>query len=133
MFLNFSDYLGPPDEYSARIDVEVDSPESANVLKSIPLSARSGTPRIYAPKGLQVYPEKRVFLSYDLFLYYFCIVLLMVICNLCFQSLLMLARIGLSTRQQLPLKNAGNIKVDLKIMVGDLFLFHEIILKLLST
>ncbi|XP_066480532.1 centrosomal protein of 192 kDa [Tiliqua scincoides] len=80
-----SDSLGPPDEYLARIDVEVDCPEPANVLKSIPLSARSGTPRIYAPKGLQ--------------------------------TLYMSARIGLSTKQQLPLKNAGNIKVDLKLVV----------------
>ncbi|KAJ7338662.1 hypothetical protein JRQ81_012564 [Phrynocephalus forsythii] len=80
-----SDCLGPADEYFARIDVEVDCPEPANVLKSIPLSARSGTPRIYAPKSLQ--------------------------------TLCMSAKMGSSTRQQLPLKNAGNIKVDLKIMM----------------
>ncbi|XP_061450712.1 centrosomal protein of 192 kDa [Rhineura floridana] len=79
-----SDSLGPADEYFARIDVEIDCPEPANILKSIPLHARSGTPRIYAPKGLQ--------------------------------TLYMSARMGLSTRQLLPLKNAGNIKVDLKIM-----------------
>ncbi|XP_054841844.1 centrosomal protein of 192 kDa [Eublepharis macularius] len=78
-----SDFLGPADEYLARIDVEVDCPEPTNIL-SIPLCARSGTPRIYAPKGLQ--------------------------------TLHVSARIGSSTRQQLPLKNAGNIKVDLKIM-----------------
>ncbi|XP_015276423.1 PREDICTED: centrosomal protein of 192 kDa-like [Gekko japonicus] len=78
-----SDILGPPDEYLARIDVEVDCPEPANIL-SIPLYARSGTPRIYAPKGLQ--------------------------------TLYMSARVGSSIRQQLPLKNAGNIRVDLKIM-----------------
>ncbi|XP_053252565.1 centrosomal protein of 192 kDa isoform X1 [Podarcis raffonei] len=78
-----SDSLGPADEYFARIDVEVDCPEPAKIL-SIPLHARSGTPRIYAPKGLQ--------------------------------TLYMSARMGLSTRQQLPLKNAGNIKVDLKIL-----------------
>nr|XP_056710919.1 centrosomal protein of 192 kDa [Euleptes europaea] len=77
-----SDCLGPPDEYLARIDVEVDCPEPNNIL-SIPLFARSGTPRIYAPKGLQ--------------------------------TLYMSARIGSSARQQLPLKNAGNIRVDLKI------------------
>ncbi|XP_053103437.1 centrosomal protein of 192 kDa isoform X2 [Hemicordylus capensis] len=80
-----SEYLGPPDEYFARVDVEVDCPEPPNSLKSIPLLARSGTPRIYAPKGLQ--------------------------------TLYMSARMGLSARQQLPLKNAGNIKVDLKIMI----------------
>uniref|UniRef100_A0A670ZPI4 Uncharacterized protein n=1 Tax=Pseudonaja textilis TaxID=8673 RepID=A0A670ZPI4_PSETE len=67
------------------IDVEIDCPEPGNVLKSIPLRARSGTPRIYAPKGLQ--------------------------------TLYMCAKIGSSTKQQLPLKNAGNIKVNLKIMV----------------
>ncbi|XP_077208935.1 centrosomal protein of 192 kDa isoform X2 [Paroedura picta] len=78
-----SDVLGPPDEYLARIDVEVDCPEPANIL-SIPLCARSGTPRIYAPKGLQ--------------------------------TLYLSTRLGSSTKQQLPLKNAGNIKVDLKIM-----------------
>ncbi|XP_026527748.1 centrosomal protein of 192 kDa isoform X2 [Notechis scutatus] len=79
-----SDTLGAADEYFARIDVEIDCPEPGNVLKSIPLRARSGTPRIYAPKGLQ--------------------------------TLYMCAKIGSSTKQQLPLKNAGNIKVNLKIM-----------------
>ncbi|XP_062987365.1 centrosomal protein of 192 kDa [Elgaria multicarinata webbii] len=79
-----SDSLGPADEYFAKIDVEVDSPEPGNVLRSVPLSARSGTPRVYAPKGLQ--------------------------------TLYMSTKMGLSTRQQLPLKNAGNIKVYLKIM-----------------
>ncbi|XP_058032745.1 centrosomal protein of 192 kDa isoform X1 [Ahaetulla prasina] len=79
-----SDSLGPADEYFARIDVEIDCTEPGNVLKSIPLSARSGTPRIYAPKGLQ--------------------------------TLYMCAKIGSATKQQLPLKNAGNIKVNLKIM-----------------
>ncbi|XP_044282345.1 centrosomal protein of 192 kDa isoform X2 [Varanus komodoensis] len=79
-----SDSLGPPDEYFARIDVEVDCPEPGNVLRNVPLSARSGTPRVYAPKGLQ--------------------------------TLYMSAKMGSSVRQQLPLKNAGNIKVDLKIM-----------------
>lgn len=57
IFINYifsPDCLGPADEYFARIDVEVDCPEPANVLRSIPLSARSGTPRIYAPKSLQV-------------------------------------------------------------------------------
>ncbi|XP_070603580.1 centrosomal protein of 192 kDa isoform X2 [Erythrolamprus reginae] len=80
----YSDSLGPADEYFARVDVEIDCPEPGNVLKSIPLSARSGTPRIYAPRGLQ--------------------------------TLYMCAKIGSSTKQQLPLKNAGNIKVNLKIM-----------------
>nr|XP_008106918.1 PREDICTED: centrosomal protein of 192 kDa isoform X1 [Anolis carolinensis] len=78
-----SDCLGPADEYFARIDVELDCPEPANVLRSVPLSARCGTPLIFAPKGLQ--------------------------------TLYMSTEIGLSTRQQLPLRNAGNIKVDLKI------------------
>nr|XP_060628711.1 centrosomal protein of 192 kDa [Anolis sagrei ordinatus] len=78
-----SDCLGPADEYFARIDVELDCPEPANVLRSVPLSARCGTPRIFAPRGLQ--------------------------------TLYMSTEIGLSTRRQLPLRNVGNIKVDLKI------------------
>ncbi|XP_048364489.1 centrosomal protein of 192 kDa [Sphaerodactylus townsendi] len=79
-----SDFLGPPDKYLARIDVEVDCPAPVNIL-SIPVCARCGTPRIYAPKALQ--------------------------------TLYMSARIGSSVRQQLPLRNAGNIRVDLKIMM----------------
>ncbi|XP_035765879.1 centrosomal protein of 192 kDa, partial [Neolamprologus brichardi] len=46
--------LGPADEYSARVDIEVDSPGPSCVIRSIPLRARSGTARVHAPKDLQV-------------------------------------------------------------------------------
>uniref|UniRef100_A0A669E4Y8 Centrosomal protein 192 n=1 Tax=Oreochromis niloticus TaxID=8128 RepID=A0A669E4Y8_ORENI len=46
--------LGPADEYSARVDIEVDSPGPSRVIRSIPLRARSGTARVHAPKDLQV-------------------------------------------------------------------------------
>ncbi|CAH2284707.1 Hypothetical predicted protein [Pelobates cultripes] len=45
--------LGPAEEYVARVDVEVDSPGPACVLKSVPLRARAGCARIHAPKDLQ--------------------------------------------------------------------------------
>uniref|UniRef100_A0A8C2X1J1 Uncharacterized protein n=1 Tax=Cyclopterus lumpus TaxID=8103 RepID=A0A8C2X1J1_CYCLU len=45
--------LGPADEYSARVDIEVDSPGPCHVIRSIPLRARSGTARVHAPKDLQ--------------------------------------------------------------------------------
>ncbi|XP_030605186.1 centrosomal protein of 192 kDa [Archocentrus centrarchus] len=45
--------LGPADEYSARVDIEVDSPGQSRVIRSIPLRARSGTARVHAPKDLQ--------------------------------------------------------------------------------
>ncbi len=46
--------LGPADEYSARVDIEVDSPGPSHVIQSVSLRARSGTPRVHAPKDLQV-------------------------------------------------------------------------------
>ncbi len=46
--------LGPADEYSARVDIEVDSPGPSHVIQSVALRARSGTPRVHAPKDLQV-------------------------------------------------------------------------------
>uniref|UniRef100_A0A8D3AF30 Centrosomal protein 192 n=1 Tax=Scophthalmus maximus TaxID=52904 RepID=A0A8D3AF30_SCOMX len=46
--------LGPPDEYIARVDIELDSPGPSRVICSVPLSARSGTARVHAPKDLQV-------------------------------------------------------------------------------
>uniref|UniRef100_A0A3Q0R8T1 Centrosomal protein 192 n=1 Tax=Amphilophus citrinellus TaxID=61819 RepID=A0A3Q0R8T1_AMPCI len=49
-----SSELGPADEYSARVDIEVDSPGQSRVIRSIPLRARSGTARVHAPKDLQV-------------------------------------------------------------------------------
>nr|XP_046255451.1 centrosomal protein of 192 kDa [Scatophagus argus]XP_046255452.1 centrosomal protein of 192 kDa [Scatophagus argus] len=79
--------LGPADEYSARVDIEVDSPGPSHVIKSIPLRARSGTARVHAPKDLQT-----VSLS---------------------------APLGKSSQQMLPLKNAGNIDVQLKLKHSD--------------
>uniref|UniRef100_UPI0037E7D549 centrosomal protein of 192 kDa n=1 Tax=Semicossyphus pulcher TaxID=241346 RepID=UPI0037E7D549 len=75
--------LGPAQEYSARVDIEVDSPGPSHVIRSIPLRARSGTARVHAPKDLQT-----VSLS---------------------------APLGKSCQQMLPLKNAGNIDVQLKL------------------
>uniref|UniRef100_A0A8C6U017 Centrosomal protein 192 n=1 Tax=Neogobius melanostomus TaxID=47308 RepID=A0A8C6U017_9GOBI len=46
--------LGTPDEFVARVDVEVDSPGRTHLIRSIPLRARSGTARVHAPKDLQV-------------------------------------------------------------------------------
>uniref|UniRef100_G3NHS0 Centrosomal protein 192 n=1 Tax=Gasterosteus aculeatus aculeatus TaxID=481459 RepID=G3NHS0_GASAC len=77
--------LGPADEYSARVDIEVDSPGPSHVIRSVPLRARSGTARVHAPKDLQT-----VSLS---------------------------APAGKSSQQTLPLKNAGNIDVQLKLKV----------------
>ncbi|KAM8966922.1 centrosomal protein of 192 kDa [Pelodytes ibericus] len=75
--------LGPAEEFVARVDVEVDSPGPACVLKSVPLHARAGCARIHAPKDLQT---------------------IRLVCN-----------VGSSVKQVLPLKNAGNIAVHLKI------------------
>ncbi|XP_031724482.1 centrosomal protein of 192 kDa isoform X2 [Anarrhichthys ocellatus] len=79
--------LGPADEYSARVDIEVDSPGPSHVIRSILLRARSGTARVHAPKDLQT-----VSLS---------------------------APAGKSSQQTLPLKNAGNIDVQLKLKGSD--------------
>uniref|UniRef100_A0A8C5GIE9 Centrosomal protein 192 n=1 Tax=Gouania willdenowi TaxID=441366 RepID=A0A8C5GIE9_GOUWI len=78
-----SEELGPADEYSGRMDVEVDSPGPSQVICSVPLRARSGIGRIHAPKDLQT-----VRLS---------------------------APLHKSSQQTLPLKNAGNIEVQLKL------------------
>ncbi|XP_072251046.1 centrosomal protein of 192 kDa [Leuresthes tenuis] len=75
--------LGPPDEYSGRVDIEVDSPGPSHVIRSIPLKARSGTARVHAPKDLQ--------------------------------TLSLCVPVGKCTQQKLPLKNAGNIDVQLKL------------------
>uniref|UniRef100_A0A3Q4BR57 Centrosomal protein 192 n=1 Tax=Mola mola TaxID=94237 RepID=A0A3Q4BR57_MOLML len=45
--------LGLADEYSARVEIEVDSPGPSHVIQSIPLRARCGTARVHAPKDLQ--------------------------------------------------------------------------------
>ncbi|XP_029927859.1 centrosomal protein of 192 kDa isoform X2 [Myripristis murdjan] len=79
--------LGPADEYSARVDIEVDCPGPSHVIRSIPLRARSGIARVHAPKDLQT-----VSLS---------------------------APLGKSSQQTLPLKNAGNIDVQLKLKSSD--------------
>ncbi|XP_063735024.1 centrosomal protein of 192 kDa isoform X2 [Eleginops maclovinus] len=79
--------LGPADEYSARVDIEVDSPGPSHVIFSVPLQARCGTARVHAPKDLQT-----VSLS---------------------------APLGKSSQQTLPLKNAGNIDVQLKLKCSD--------------
>ncbi|KAG7475204.1 hypothetical protein JOB18_027049 [Solea senegalensis] len=79
--------LGPADEYVARVDIELDSPGPSHVIWSIPLSARSGTARVHAPKDLQ--------------------------------TLSLSAPPGKSVKQNLPLKNAGNINVQLKIKSSD--------------
>uniref|UniRef100_A0A8C6TZN8 Centrosomal protein 192 n=1 Tax=Neogobius melanostomus TaxID=47308 RepID=A0A8C6TZN8_9GOBI len=75
--------LGTPDEFVARVDVEVDSPGRTHLIRSIPLRARSGTARVHAPKDLQ--------------------------------TLSLAAPVGKSSQQMLPLKNAGNIDVQLKL------------------
>ncbi|XP_074538794.1 centrosomal protein of 192 kDa isoform X2 [Halichoeres trimaculatus] len=82
-----SSELAPADEYSARVDIEVDSPGPSQIIRSVPLRARSGFARVHAPKDLQT-----VSLS---------------------------APWGKSSQQMLPLKNAGNIDVRLKIKLGD--------------
>uniref|UniRef100_A0A3Q2VYR2 Centrosomal protein 192 n=1 Tax=Haplochromis burtoni TaxID=8153 RepID=A0A3Q2VYR2_HAPBU len=87
VLLSFLGELGPADEYSARVDIEVDSPGPSCVIRSIPLRARSGTARVHAPKDLQT-----VSLS---------------------------APLGKSSQQTLPLKNAGNIDVQLKLKCSD--------------
>ncbi|KAM9724115.1 centrosomal protein of 192 kDa isoform 2-T4 [Menidia menidia] len=79
--------LGPPDEYSARVDVELDSPGPSHIIRSIPLKARSGIARVHAPKDLQ--------------------------------TLTLHAPVGKCCQQTLPLKNAGNIDVQLKLTSND--------------
>lgn len=53
--LVFPGEIGPADEFSARLDIEVDSPGPSHVIKCVPIRARSGTARVHAPKDLQVY------------------------------------------------------------------------------
>uniref|UniRef100_A0A3P9P599 Abnormal spindle-like microcephaly-associated protein ASH domain-containing protein n=1 Tax=Poecilia reticulata TaxID=8081 RepID=A0A3P9P599_POERE len=53
-FRTSSEALGPADEYSARVDIEMDSPGPSHIIRSIPLKAKSGTARVHAPKDLQV-------------------------------------------------------------------------------
>ncbi|XP_072317794.1 centrosomal protein of 192 kDa isoform X2 [Eucyclogobius newberryi] len=81
------DELGQPDEFVARVDIEVDSPGRTHVIRSIPLRARSGTARVHAPKDLQ--------------------------------TVSLTAPMGKSSQQMLPLKNAGNIDVQLKLKCSE--------------
>ncbi|XP_043973198.1 centrosomal protein of 192 kDa isoform X2 [Gambusia affinis] len=81
-----SSALGPADEYSARVDIEMDSPGPSRIITSIPLKAKSGTARVHAPKDLQ--------------------------------TVSLFAPVGKSSEQTLPLKNAGNIDVRLKLKIS---------------
>ncbi|XP_018412330.1 PREDICTED: centrosomal protein of 192 kDa [Nanorana parkeri] len=51
---NSAGSLGPPEEFTARVDIEIDSPGPACMLKCIQLRARVGCARIHAPKDLQI-------------------------------------------------------------------------------
>ncbi|XP_044099598.1 centrosomal protein of 192 kDa isoform X1 [Neovison vison] len=82
-----SEILDSAEEFLARVDIEVDSPNPTPVIKSIGLQARTGIARIHAPKDLQ--------------------------------TMHLFARVASSTKQHLPLKNAGNIDVYLDIKIPD--------------
>ncbi|XP_057383126.1 centrosomal protein of 192 kDa isoform X4 [Balaenoptera acutorostrata] len=82
-----SEILDSAEEFLARVDIEVDSPNPTPVIKSISLRARTGIARIHAPKDLQ--------------------------------TMHLFASVASSTRQYLPLKNAGNIDVHLDIKIPD--------------
>ncbi|XP_011227755.1 centrosomal protein of 192 kDa isoform X2 [Ailuropoda melanoleuca] len=82
-----SEILDSAEEFLARIDIEVDSPNPTPVIKSIGLQARTGIARIHAPKDLQ--------------------------------TMHLFASMASSTKQHLPLKNAGNINVYLDIKIPD--------------
>uniref|UniRef100_A0A8C1L4T7 Centrosomal protein 192 n=1 Tax=Cyprinus carpio TaxID=7962 RepID=A0A8C1L4T7_CYPCA len=105
-YISSSGELGPADVYSARVDIEVDSPGPSHVIQSVALRARSGTPRFY--------------LLINLFDYLFAC------CHL-FTTWISTAK------QTLPLKNAGNIDVLLRLKVPDHDCFtvkpEELILK----
>ncbi|XP_004684025.1 PREDICTED: centrosomal protein of 192 kDa [Condylura cristata] len=79
--------LDSAEEFLARVDIEVDSPNPTPIIKSIHLRARAGIARIHAPKDLQT-------------MHFF-------------------ASVTSSTKQNLPLKNAGNINVYLDIKIPD--------------
>ncbi|KAL1773624.1 centrosomal protein of 192 kDa isoform X1 [Sigmodon hispidus] len=78
---------GSAEEFLARVDIEVDSPNPIPVLRSVDLRARAGIARIHAPRDLQ--------------------------------TMYLLADVNSSTKQPLPLKNAGNIEVYLDIKVAE--------------
>ncbi|KAJ8288500.1 hypothetical protein COCON_G00011590 [Conger conger] len=86
-YVSTSGALGPADEYSARVDIEVDSPSPSQVIRSVQLRARSGVARVHAPKDMQMVH--------------------------------LVTTLAKSTSQTLPLKNAGNIDVQLKLRSSD--------------
>ncbi|XP_033034312.1 centrosomal protein of 192 kDa isoform X5 [Trachypithecus francoisi] len=85
--ISSSEVLDSAEEFSAKVDIEVDSPNPTPVLRSVSLRARAGIARIHAPRDLQ--------------------------------TMHFLARVASSTKQHLPLKNAGNIEVYLDIKVPE--------------
>ncbi|XP_008057115.1 centrosomal protein of 192 kDa [Carlito syrichta] len=82
-----SEILESAEEFLARVDIELDSPNPTPVLRSIGLRARAGIARIHAPRDLQ--------------------------------TMHLLTSVASSTKQHLPLKNAGNIEVYLDIKVPE--------------
>uniref|UniRef100_A0A2K5D198 Centrosomal protein 192 n=2 Tax=Aotus nancymaae TaxID=37293 RepID=A0A2K5D198_AOTNA len=85
--ISSSEILDSAEEFSAKVDIEVDSPNPTPVLRSVSLRARAGIARIHAPRDLQ--------------------------------TMHLLAKVASSTKQHLPLKNAGNIEVHLDIKVPE--------------
>ncbi|XP_076992167.1 centrosomal protein of 192 kDa isoform X2 [Tamandua tetradactyla] len=79
--ISSTEILDSAEEFLARVDIEVDSPNPTPVIRSVSLRARAGIARIHAPKDLQ--------------------------------TMHLFACVGSSTKQHLPLKNAGNIDVYL--------------------
>ncbi|XP_047293522.1 centrosomal protein of 192 kDa isoform X10 [Homo sapiens] len=51
--ISSSDILDSAEEFSAKVDIEVDSPNPTPVLRSVSLRARAGIARIHAPRDLQ--------------------------------------------------------------------------------
>ncbi|XP_009190583.2 centrosomal protein of 192 kDa isoform X3 [Papio anubis] len=85
--ISSSEVLDSAEEFFAKVDIEVDSPNPTPVLRSVSLRARAGIARIHAPRDLQ--------------------------------TMHFLAKVASSTKQHLPLKNAGNIEVYLDIKVPE--------------
>ncbi|XP_032149342.1 centrosomal protein of 192 kDa isoform X6 [Sapajus apella] len=85
--ISSSEILDSAEEFLAKVDIEVDSPNPTPVLRSVSLRARAGIARIHAPRDLQ--------------------------------TMHLLAKVASSTKQHLPLKNAGNIEVHLDIKVPE--------------
>ncbi|XP_054638123.1 centrosomal protein of 192 kDa isoform X2 [Dunckerocampus dactyliophorus] len=87
--------LGLANEYCACIDVEVDSPAAGHVIKSVPVRARSGTAIVHAPKDLQTMKTNS------------------------FKTVPLRAALGKCCQSTLPLRNAGNIDVQMKLKTND--------------